>query len=270
MQSLANGHSSDTAPAQCDELRVAEISSAERRYKHICKLSDSQKLRHNSWVLGSARARQAHCLVLDGVNLFTTKTLIDGGIPASRIHVPNKSDYDAIIASSHSFHGNIYRCSALQWTQALVSLAPPAAAEPISSSFAGVCGFIKTIWLDYTCRWSSHVERALALLLSPSVMGASSSDLYITLNADTRCPSALHLDGVQKYIADSVTRTGGSVEFPSDHCEEYGNGMFILLAVVNWGSCSNRAIAGAELYERLIAEAYAFRKKENSLKASAE
>ncbi len=101
-------------------------------------------------------------------------------------------------------------------------------------------------------------------------MGDGSSDLYLTLNADTRCPAALRVDGVQKFIADSVIRNGGAVEFPSDRCEVYGNGMFILQAVVQWGSGSSGTIAGAALYERLIAEAHTFRKKENSLKASTE
>jgi hypothetical protein len=245
-------------------------SGAERRYKHISKLSDSQKLRHNQWVLRSARTHESHCLVLDGVNLFTTRTLIEGGIASWRIHVPNKSDYDAIVSASHLSHGNIYRCSVLQWTQALMSLPSPVAAESNPTLRSSACNGIKTIWLDFTCRWSAHVDRALQLLLSPSVMGAGVSDLFLTLNADTRCPNALRAEGALRFITEAVTRAGGSVEFPSDRCEEYGNGMFILQAVVDWGCYDSHRAAAAALYERLRDEAHAFRKEENSLKAKAD
>lgn len=248
---------------------AAKSVSLERRYKHVAKLCDLQKRRHNLWVLDSACYHRAHCLVLDGLNLFTTKTLINGGIPAQLIHVPNKSDYDAIVAANHLAHGNIYRSSVLQWVQALVSLTSPIVVEP-SHSFASACSAcdgIKTIWLDFTCRWSAHVERALTLLLSPSVMGNGLGDLYLTLNADTRCPTAMRADGARDFIANVVVQKGGSVEFPSDHSESYGNGMFILHAAVNWSSCHCNCSAGAALYERLRGETRAFRKEQNSMKA---
>ena len=271
MQFPVDGPSSEPLPAQREDPdRAAKSPGIERRYKHIAKLGDSQKQRHNLWVLGSARAHQAHCLVLDGLNLFTTKTLIDGGIPVRCIHVPNKSDYDAIIAAAHPVHGNIYRCGVLQWAQSLVSLAPCVAAESRAPGCASACNGIKTIWLDFTCRWSTHVESTLALLLSPFVMGAGSGDLFLTLNADTRCPSAMRALGAQNYIRDLVMRKGGSVEFPLDRCEEYGNGMFILQAAVNWSSCFGDSTAGAALYERMRGEARAFRKEQNSLKAMAD
>jgi hypothetical protein len=252
---------------QEEHLDVADALGAERRYKHISKLGDSQKLRHNSWVLDSARARESHCLVLDGVNLFTSRTLSEGGIPVCRIHVPNKADYDAICAASHASHGNVYRCNVLQWVQALTSLAPRVAAASNPPSCHCACNNIKTIWLDYTCRWGDHVVRALKLLLSPLVMGAGASDMFLTLNADTRCPHALRADGAQRFIADAVVRAGGTVEFPLDRCEEYGNGMFILQAVVTWRCCDGGRSAAAALYERLRDEAHVLRKKENSLKA---
>jgi len=271
MQVLPDCLCADAALGRFEQIHTAEGAGVERRYKHVSKLSDTTKLRHNEWVLRSARAHQAHCLVLDGVNLLTTKTLISGGIPAWCIHVPNKADYDAIVAASHSHHGNIYRCSVLQWAQALLSLRSLVASDatnPVPPSCAAACNGIKTIWLDFTCRWSAHVEHALTLLLSPTVMGSRSSDLFLTLNADRRCPSALRTDGAQRFIADVVARSGGSVTFPSDRCEEYGNGMFILQAAVSW--CDGGCTTGAALYERLRGEAHAFRKEENSLKGKAE
>lgn len=267
MQPLARRHA---APEQREDVGAMIGSGAERRYRHISKLGDSQKLRHNTWVLCSARAHESHCLVLDGVNLFTTRTLIEGGIASWRIHVPNKSDYDTIAAASHSSHGNVYRCSVLQWAQALVSLPSPVAAESNPPLRTSACNGIKTIWLDFTCRWSTHVDRALKLLLSPLVMGAGVSDLFLTLNVDTRCPDALRADGAQRFITEFVTGAGGTVEFPPDRCEEYGNGMLILQAVVDWGCCDSHHAAAAALYERLRGEAHAFRKGENSLKARAD
>jgi hypothetical protein len=241
----------------------------ERRYKHVAKLNDSQKRCHNSWVLSSARAHQSHCLVLDGLNLFTSQTLIKGGIPVHHIHVPNKADYDAILAANHPAHGNLYRCHVLEWIQALVSLTPHVAADQ-SSNCIPTCNGIKTVWLDFTCRWSSHVERALMLLLSPLVMGTGFGDLFLTLNADTRCPAAMRADGARNFIREAVMKRGGIVDFPSDRCEEYGSGMFIMLAAVKWGSCDCSCSAGATLYERLRREARAFRKEQNSLKAKAD
>ena len=270
MQLLPDDQRSDAGLKQREQFLVAQGAGVERRYKHLSKLDDCTKLRHNEWVLRSARAHQAHCLVLDGVNMFTSKNLINGGVPACRVHVPNKADYDAIVAAPRSPHGNIYRCSVLKWAQALVALSPIGApdASLIFSSCAATSNDIKTIWLDFTCRWSAHVEHALTLLLRPTVMGAGSSDLFLTLNADSRCPSALRADGAQRFIADAVARAGGSVDFPADRCEEYGNGMFILQAAVRW--CDGCSSTGAALYERLRREAHAFRKEENSLQAKAE
>ena len=265
MQSPADGCA---VPEHREIIDATDALGFERRYKHISKLGDSQKLRHNTWVLCSARTHDAHCLVLDGVNLFTTKTLIEGGIPAWRIHVPNKPDYDAIVAASHSQHGNLYRCSALQWAQALVSLDPTVALEPKPSCCDCSRNPIKTIWLDFTCRWSVHVESTLKLLISPLVMGCGCSHLFLTLNADTRCPHALRAHDAQRFIADVVSRAeGAAVSFSPDHCEEYGNGMFIVRAEVKWSCCEGGVAAAAELYDRLRGEAHAFRKKENSLRA---
>jgi hypothetical protein len=258
---------SDTNSEKDNEFTSVHIMIAERRYKHISKLDDSQKLRHNSWVLESARTHRSHCLILDGVNLFTTKMLSDGGIPLWRIHVPNKADYDSIVSASHCRHGNIYRSSVLQWLQALVSLSPRADSESASCGSNSAYGGIKTVWLDFTCRWNVHVQHALALLLSPAVMGTGPSDVFLTLNADTRCPTALRADGAQRFITETILRAGGTVEFPSDRCEEYGNGMFIMQAAVAWGCCTCDTVVDAALYERLRGEARAFRKAENTLKA---
>ena len=115
----------------------AHTVSVTRRYK-ACDTTTKQQ--HNAWVLSAAQDHQpsSAILVLDGADLNTTNTLIDGGIHPQSIHVPNKHDYDAIV-SRHQVcsHGNLYRSTVQTWVETLAMLTEPP--EPI-----------KTVWLDYT------------------------------------------------------------------------------------------------------------------------
>ena len=241
-------------------------AAPERRYKHLAKQEDLSKVAHNEWVLCSALRHRGEVLLLDGVDLNTTTRLIAAGIDPAAIHVPNRSDFDAILRQGHVSHGNLYRSSVQTWAEAHASLR-----RPVSQ--------IKTVWLDYTCRWGEHVRKTLVSLLRADVMGGGKADVFVTLNADRRCPSAKRLEEVQEEVRIIVTAADGYLDFPAGHNIEYGNGkgMFIVHAELYWalGVTEERempqpspcAANDAPLFEQMQARAHAFRKEANSCRA---
>jgi hypothetical protein len=241
-----------------------EPLQAERRYRHLAKREDVSKVLHNEWVVCSAlRHRGSDVLLLDGVDLNTTSKLIAAGIDPESIHVPNRSDFDAILRQEGcGSRGNIYRSSVQTWAEAHASLRRPSSK-------------IKTVWLDYTCRWAEHVRKTLSTLLRADVMGGGEADFFVTLNADRRCPSAKRLAEVQEEIRIIVMSANGSILFPADHNTEYGNGMFIVHAELIWGALgvtegeepARTANDVPTLFEQMRAGARAFRKVANSCKA---
>ena len=195
------------------------------RYPHISKQHDAAKATHNSWILESALRHSSGVLILDGIDLNTTRTLLRGGVDMRRVHVPNRLDFDSIVRQSHPKHGNLYRCTVQGWASSYTSLPLPRAE-------------LKTIWLDYTGRWSAHVQSTLEVLVDKTVMGAGApADIFLTLNRDVRCPDAPGLEEVLQLLETLVIQSGATASFP--RAQEYGSAMFIIHARIIWGGESN-------------------------------
>ena len=71
-----------------------------RTYPHLEKSADLVKQQHNEWVVASATCHRYEILVLDGLDLQTSHSLMRAGVDAHRIHVPNLPDYDTLLDRS--------------------------------------------------------------------------------------------------------------------------------------------------------------------------
>jgi len=230
-------------------------AAKQRLYKHAEKQACLDKSAHNDWVTQAAYTNMpAAVVVLDGVDLNTTQTLIAAGIPCEAIHVPNRSDFDAIVSHGHPRHGNLYRGA----VQTLVE-----ACSQISDTDRVP---IRTVWLDYTGRWGQHVVRTLEMMFGCRMLGVGRSDLFITLSCDPRSTAAKPLEEVQELVEALAVSFGIAVEFEEKHTTNYGRNMFIIHALLQCDVMESRVEQPpvGSLYGQLR-QTQAFRKAPNSV-----